>query len=160
LIRDVQIDNSTDWKSKHLRTIETGYKKAANFEHCFSALHAIYSKNHRLLIELNMDLLAFIAGELGIETPTEFSSTYSITTSSSQRLVDIVKACNGAGYLTGTGARDYLDVSLFEKENIRVIWQEFEHPVYNQNSDMFVPMLSSLDYLMSAERKDMAISAV
>lgn len=148
LIRDVMIDDSKRWRDDHLKTIEFNYKKAPNFERCFGKVSKIYNKGHRYLIDLNMDLLRFAAAELNIGTPVAFASSYHVASQATQRLVDLVKSVEGAVYLTGLGSRDYLDESLFQKEKIRVAWQDYSYPVYPQLHGEFIPMLSSLDYLM------------
>ena len=92
--------------------------------------------------------MKFIADELQIDTPVVLSSQYNVNSSSTQRLVDLVKSTNGTTYLTGYGSKNYLDETLFNKENIVVDWHDFEHPVYNQLHGEFIPGLSSLDFLM------------
>lgn len=151
LIRDSRIDNSTSWRDDHLKTIKFNYKKAPNFEHCLAKIEGIYNKRHSLLMDLNMELLHFVAGELGIKVPVVFASDYNIKSASSQRLVDLVKSVNGSTYLTGAGSKGYLDEDIFFKEGIKVVWQEYTQPVYKQLHGEFVPMLSSLDYLMMME---------
>ncbi len=153
LFRDVNIDNDTNWRDKHLKTIELNYKKAPNFELCFEKIREIYDKQHLFLIDLNMELLHFVAVELRITTHFVFASDYKITSTSTQRLIDLVRAVDGTDYLTGLGSKDYLDESLFKKENIIVLWQEFQHPIYSQLHGEFVPMLSCLDYLMIETNK-------
>ena len=148
LFRDVKIDNDTNWRDKHLKTIELNYKKTPNFELCFDKIREIYDKQHLFLIDLNIDLLHFLADELGITIPSVFASEYKITSTSTQRLIDLVRAVDGTDYLTGLGSKDYIDESLFKEENIRVVWQEFQHPIYRQLHGEFIPKLSSLDYLM------------
>lgn len=148
LLRDVKIDNETNWRDKHLKTIELNYKRAPNFSRCYEKFKEIYSLNHLFLIDLNMELLRFIAAELGITTPLKFASGFNVKSTSSQRLIDLVKSVGGDQYMTGSGSRDYLDESLFEKEGIKVLWQQFDHPVYNQLHGEFISMLSSLDFLM------------
>lgn len=147
-IRDVRIDNSTTWYLDHLKTIEHNYKKAPNFASCFGKMEEAYYKKHSFLIDLNLDLLQFVGKEMGITTPTVLASGYNVGSASTQRLVGLVKAVGGSTYLTGTGSRDYLDEALFNKEDIKVIWQEYESPVYRQLHGEFIPMLSSLDFLM------------
>lgn len=148
LIRDVKIDNTIPWRDKHLRTLEMHYGKAPNFHYCFKSLQEIYAHEHISLIDLNMDLLRFLGAAFTIGTPVVFSSDYATPTNSSQKLVDLVKRAGGSYYLTGLGAKEYLDEGLFEQEQIKVIWQKFQHPVYPQLHGDFVPMLSSIDYLM------------
>ena len=43
---------------------------------------------------------------------------------SSERLLILCKEAGATTYLAGQGGRDYLDVSLFEKEGIQVIFQD------------------------------------
>jgi hypothetical protein len=148
LIKDVRINNDLSWRREHLRCIKINYGKAPNFERFFSKISQIYAKDHSFLIDLNMDLLNFIAGELGVKTPMTNASYYKVKSTSSQRLVDLVKAVEGTVYLTGKGSSDYLDVDLFSKENIDVKLQGYEVPVYDQLYGDFVAGLSSLDYLM------------
>ena len=147
-IKEVKIDNQSDWVRKHLNTIKIAYEGASSFDKIYSKIKEIYKKNHSFLIDLNMDLLRFVASELRINTPIALASDFSIQSSSTQRLVDLVKSVHGSIYITGLGSKNYLDESLFKKESVKVLWHEFEHPVYHQFHGEFIPMLSSLDYLM------------
>jgi len=72
--------------------------------------------------------------------------------------VDLVQSVGGKEYLTGTGARDYLEEELFKKVGIGVHWQEFEHPVYKQLHGSFEKMLSVLDFLMMRDSDNSAIA--
>ena len=78
LIRDVKIDNGTNWRYKHLKTIESNYSKAPNFEDCFKRIKEIYDKKHLFLIDLNMDILQWVDIELRITTPYVFASAYDV----------------------------------------------------------------------------------
>lgn len=149
-IREVEIDNQSDWRHRHLNTVQSSYSKAPNFQRVYRELEGIYLREHEYLIDLNMDLLHFAASALCIETPIVFASDYKVSSSSSQRLSDLVKAVGGTVYLTGTGSEDYLDETPFSGSRIKVIWQKFEHPIYSQLHGVFEPMLSVLDYLMMA----------
>ena len=148
LFRDVKIDNDTHWRNKHLKTIEINYKKAPNFELYFEKIQNIYNKQYLFLIDLNIELLHFLSDKLGITTPYIFASDNKITSTSTQRLVDLVKVVDGTDYLTGLGSKDYLDESHLKKKKIKVIWHDFHHPIYSQLHGEFIPMLSSFDYLM------------
>ena len=148
LIKETKIDDKAAWRRKHLRAIELSYRKAPNFFSLFEKIKDIYAKNYSFLIDLNMELLNFIAGEFGITTPVIFSSELNVKTTGTQRLVDLVKMVSGSIYLTGSGSKDYLEEPIFNNENLKVAWQEYEHPVYKQLNGKFIPMLSSLDFLM------------
>ena len=149
LIRDVKIDNQISWRSKHLNTIEANYKKAPYFEYYITKLRNVYDKKHTFLIDLNMSLLHLFAQEFGIITTNVFASDKYIKSTSTQRLVDLVKSVDGTAYFTGIGSKKYIDNSLFIKENIEIIWQEFNHLVYPQLHGDFIPNLSCLDFVMN-----------
>ena len=153
LICETMINESTDWRNKHIKTIEGNYKKSPNFERVFEKLRDIYAKKQTLLIELNMDLLQCFAEEFGITTPFVFASEYQIKSNSTQRLIELIKAVNGTTYLSGTGARDYMDNELFRKSGIELIFQEYTPPVYPQLHGDFVAGLSCLDFAMNCTSK-------
>ena len=54
--------------------------------------------------------------EILLDYPTELKST--------ERLVDICKHYGATEYVSGQGAREYLDLDLFNKNNIKVTFQE------------------------------------
>lgn len=148
-INAAQIYYDKDWRDKHLKTISHFYKKTPFFEEVFPEIKKIYSKNHLLLIDLNMELLRFFLEFFDIQMETVLSSDLNISSQKSQLILDIVLATGGTHYLSGTGAKDYLEESLFDRTGIDLIWQEFNHPVYPQLHGNFVPHLSCLDFVMN-----------
>ena len=76
------------------------------------------------LANTNIDIIKKIKNLLKIDTkivldyPTEFRST--------ERLVDICKKNNATTYLSGISGKKYLDIDLFKKEKIEVIFQKEE----------------------------------
>lgn len=68
-ICDVIIDNSQNWRRKHLRSLEVNYRYAPYFEFYFSSLGEIIgSDQYQSLSELNLDLIKFISGSLRLTT--------------------------------------------------------------------------------------------
>jgi hypothetical protein len=59
--------------------------------------------------------------------------------------------------LTGSAARTYLDVALFERNGIAVEWQDFAHPVYPQLHGAFVPYLSAVDLILNCGEQSRAV---
>ncbi|MBI4051257.1 MAG: WbqC family protein, partial [Elusimicrobia bacterium] len=64
-----------------------------------------------------------------------------------ERLVNLCKKVGARTYLAGAGGRDYMDLKLFDKAGIQVIFQEYRHPVYPQFGGTFVPNLSAVDFI-------------
>ncbi len=147
-IREVKIDNQEDWRRKHLNIIQSAYGKAPNFDAVYNSIKEILFREHRLLIDLNTDLLKYCAGVLQINTPFCFSSEFQEPSKGTENLIRLVKAVKGDTYLTGLGSKDYLDEKEFNKQGIKVIWQDFNHPVYLQLHGTFDKMLSIIDFLM------------
>jgi len=148
-INQVQIDNSRNWRHKHLATLEHAYRAAPGFHVVYPKLKEIYQRPYRLLVDFNMALLEMAAELLGIHTPIVLASRYGLQSRKTHKLVELVERHHGTHYLTGTGARSYLDEQLFHRCGITVTWQNFEHPVYPQLHGPFVPNLSVIDYLMN-----------
>ncbi len=148
-IADVEIDNDTPWVRKHLGTLRAAYGKTAYFDAHFEAITAIYEKNHRHLIDLNMDFIGYLCSVFGVAPEVRMSSTLGTSATSTQRLVEIVTAVGGTKYLSGLGARDYLEEDAFRDAGLGVQWQAFEHPVYAQQFGAFEPGLSAIDALFN-----------
>jgi len=102
-----------------------------------------------MLVDLNMELINFLKKAFGIDVKIVFSSDLELTSKSTERLVEIVEAVGGDVYLSGAKGRDYLDISLFEKKDIRVEFQDFKHPVYRQQYKGFEPNMAAIDALFN-----------
>lgn len=148
LVKDVEISNHHNWKEKMLNAVHAAYREAPQYDFVYHEIKEILSKNHTYLIELNIELLKYCARILDIRTPFELSSTFNETSHETKRLVRLVKKAGGDVYLTGLGAKDYLDEKAFIKEDVQVRWQTFIHPVYPQLHGDFKRMLSVIDFLM------------
>ena len=109
----------------------------------------IYKRTYEKLVDLNMELIRFLLKAFDIDVEIVFSSDLGFTSKSTQRLVEIVEALGGDVYLSGPKGRDYLDVSLFERRGIKVIFQDFKHPVYKQQYEGFVPNMAAIDALFN-----------
>ncbi|GAI81614.1 unnamed protein product, partial [marine sediment metagenome] len=54
-------------------------------------------------------------------------------------LVSIVKELDGNVYLSGAGARNYLDESVFKKEKIEILYYQYGSFIYPQLWGKFIP---------------------
>ncbi len=148
-LNEVKIDNSLKWIEKHKKTIEINYSKAAFFYLYWKELEDIYDTKFDLLIDLNIKIINFILKNLHINTKIIFSSELKISSSSSDRILDICKKLNCDTYLSGIFGTEYLNIKDFEKNNIIVNFQNFQHPVYKQVYEPFLPNMASIDLLFN-----------
>ena len=96
-------------------------------------------------------MIKFILQKLGIHTKLHISSELldNLGQGGTNVNLNICKKLNADVYLSGVLGKDYLDVSEFEKENIKVKFQDFKHPVYKQLYEPFIPNMSSIDLLFN-----------
>lgn len=103
------------------------------------------------LIELLLD--AKIFGDIDypvIGISSELALKNDIKTVKTDRIIDDVKYLECDAYFTGIGGKGYLDIELFNKNNIKLIWQKFEPFVYKQMySKQFIFGMSILDALVN-----------
>ena len=62
---------------------------------------------------------------------------------------EVLRKVGATRYLSGLGARGYMQPDLFEAAGIEIEWQHFVHPVYPQPFGEFIPYLSILDTLLN-----------
>ncbi|HBE88679.1 MAG TPA: hypothetical protein DDW67_06020 [Elusimicrobia bacterium] len=148
-ILDIPLDNSRPWAADHLNAIKMNYARAAHFNTYLPALEALYGARYERLGELALATINFLRKGFGIAAPMRLSSEFGLKTASTARLVDICRAAGSDEYLSGAGARNYLDESLFAAAGIKVSWQKFEVRSYAQAFPGFTPDLSALDLLLN-----------
>lgn len=86
--------------------------------------------NSESLLEINMRSIQWARKRLNIETPIVFASELSATGSKSLLLLEICKELDASKYISGPSGRDYLDLDLFQDQNISVDFHEAKVPNY------------------------------
>ncbi|MBO0529858.1 hypothetical protein EXQ38_07935 [Clostridium botulinum] len=64
-IKDIEINNTIDWRKKHWRAIYTSYKKAPYFSKYADFFEELYKKEWYYLVELNEYMLKFFFRSIG-----------------------------------------------------------------------------------------------
>jgi len=149
-INEVQINNTIRWNKKHLQALITNYNRAPYFKAYSSIFEDIFSKEWDFISELNIHLIERLKDALQLpEKKTIISSQLNLRDEPTDRLIDICKALGANTYLAGQGAAGYMDIALFEKNGLKVIMQDFTHPVYPQLFEEFQSHLSIVDLLFN-----------
>ncbi|MCL5877791.1 MAG: WbqC family protein [Candidatus Bathyarchaeota archaeon] len=149
LINEVKIANKGEpnWGRKHWLTLKHGYCKAPFWDRYSEFFEETYEQEWDLLIDLNMHLIKRLMGYLKIDTPLILSSSLNVDGKKSELIVAQCKKVGADVQLAGKGCQDYIDRHLFEREGIKLVFQNFSHPVYPQTREGFVANLSVVDYL-------------
>ncbi len=158
-ILEKEIDHSRRWGRAHFATLRHAYRDAP-YLHLYAAeLRSIFEHPWRRLVDLNGALLQFLRDAFAIRTPLVRSSELFVSGAKSQLVLSICKAVGATTFLGGLGgSRAYIDTAEFEREGIRVAWQQFRHPVYRQcGAAPFLPGLTSLDLLFNCGPRSAAL---
>lgn len=149
-IKDAIIDNNL-WKKKVCKSIYSDYKKSPFFSDTFNLLEDILYAEISSLAAFNLNAIYKIMKYISASTEhIVLASDYAVTSSSTQRLIELTQAVKGDTYMCGRGAREYQDDTMFEKYGIALRYQNFQHPVYPQiSSREFVAGLSIFDALFN-----------
>jgi hypothetical protein len=113
-MRYVQTVNDSVWRKKIVKQLY--YRFGVDFSDIYEGSS---------LIDMNMHSIEWGRKMLNISTPILFSSSLNITTTRTQRIIDICKAVGADEYLSGRGSIDekhgsYLDKSLFTDMKLTV----------------------------------------
>lgn len=153
LISEVTIDDHITWRKNHWKSILFCYSKAPYFSDYSHFFEDLYQKEWEYLSELNIYIVRNITEILGLEIEFIRSSELNIDETSTERLISIVKGVGGNTYLSGTYARGYQDESSFKENGIKLVYQDFQHPIYNQLFGEFIPNMSVIDLLFNEGKK-------
>jgi len=157
VISDVCVDNSQDWRRRHWRALCVNYAKAPYFKQYSGFFEETYKREWVKLVDLNIHIIRYILEALGIDTPIYFESNLGIKTTNTARIIEICKILKADSYLSGAGGRAYLDEALFGENGIRLIYQDFKHPEYEQRRKPFTPFMSIVDLLFNHGEDSLSI---
>ena len=160
-INQVRIDNESTWAGDHLKSLKCWYGKASFFEKYIGFFEETYCHDWNKLIDLNMAILNFLFNELNISTKIILESDIGTSLQSTERIIEICRKINADTYLTGIGGKNYLDEKRFEIEGIKLVYQEYRHPTYQQQfmdeQHAFLPNMSIIDLLFNEGEKSSTI---
>jgi hypothetical protein len=154
-INETLIDNSDNWKRKHLKSIEVNYRKAPYFDKYFPKLEKIYAKDFEKLIDLNSEIIKFVLDELRVKTKLVYSSEIKARSGRDEKIIDICKGVGADELYDAAGAEEILDKTKYDE--IKLVFQDYKHPVYNQLHGDFVPYMSVIDLLFNEGEKSLEI---
>lgn len=148
------VDFHESWTSI-LATLNQAYLRAKYFREVYPFLTDFLSGNYVLLAQFNQAFIENTARLLGYSDIqfVKSSGKKELLQSNSTQTDYIIETCKAFGvnrYLSGVGCLDFLEIEKFKINNIEIIFQKFQHPLYNQISAAeFIPGLSILDVLFN-----------
>ncbi|MBW1613246.1 MAG: WbqC family protein [Deltaproteobacteria bacterium] len=158
LINEVMINNKAHWQHKQRQAILSNYKKARYYNQLKEFFEDIFSSSWQFISELNIEVVKRLVRILGIDTPLYVASELGESPQDpDERLIAITKRFGADSYLAGMGGRAYMDLDKYNKGGVKVIFQNFTHPVYNQLFGDFEPFMSVIDLIFNHGDKSLMI---
>ena len=139
------------WRASHIDALRSTYAAAPAFAAVWPGImESILEAEGDDLAEVNIGLVTFLAGQLGLRCQFRRSSELQLLSASDDRLVEITtQVAPGGTYLSGRGGAKYQDPAKFLRAGLGFAYMNYSPPAYLQlaqpgQSD-FVPGLSVLD---------------
>ncbi len=148
-IDQVQINNDQNWRRAHLDLLRHCYGSAPYFNEMMSLVEGVYHQPWDLLDDLAQATLLTVCKYFDLFDSKKFFQIkdLNIPGASSERVLKTALSLKADSYITGHGASQYLDHSLFEKKSIQVEYMEYKKTSYPQLYGEFTPFVSILDLI-------------
>lgn len=146
-IKDVQVQPGDVWKNQHLSLLKQAYHDAPYKEVMIEMIEELFNQDDTNLASISRKSTKILSSFFEIDNTCQFidSEDLEIEGSGSQRVHDIVVKLGGDEYITGHGAKNYLDHDLFEESGIEVKYMNYELLEYPQLHGEFTPFCTALD---------------
>jgi hypothetical protein len=148
--RDLPIA-SADWRVKHRDFIRANYRRHPCAAEILPAVETYFATEHSSLFEAVLESMRLCFRLLGTQAKILLQSEmdYDRSLHRGDLVLALARSAGADVYLSGTGARAYLDEAAFGR-GLSLRYDDFVHPVYPQkNASAFVPGLSCLDLLFN-----------
>tara|TARA_B100000767_G_scaffold275531_1_gene313054 strand:- start:20125 stop:20850 length:726 start_codon:yes stop_codon:yes gene_type:complete len=149
------ISKDFKWRNKQIKSIRQFYSKSDFFKENIDFIeNLIISKSNFMLSDFNENIISKISERIGIQTKFKKSSSLkSKQGTKDNRLVQICSELNAEFYISPKGSFEYIEKNnkygAFLNSNINLVYNDYNHPIYNQIGDNFISHLSIIDLLFN-----------
>lgn len=151
-LREIELNQNIDWQKRQTDFLKGTYGRTPYFKEVWELIEPIFSKQYRTLVEVNYDTICLIKDLLEIPTKLVWQSQldYPRDAHKNDLILNLCKSVSADIYLSGIGAQKYMDLDSFTQNGIKVEFQKFTMPEYEQKyAKEFCTGLSMLDVLLN-----------
>ncbi len=156
-IAEVALEPGDEWRKNHLALLADSYRGTPFVDEMLALAGDLYARPHTSLADLTIDSIELVLRyfEFARERPLAVvrASALGVRGATSDRVAAIVTKLGGTRYVTGHGARGYLDHELFESRGIQVEYLDYQKTPYRQLHGPFTPYVSVLDLIANEGRR-------
>ena len=145
----VQVDDT--WKKQHRECIHQWYHDSPHYARASDVLDDLYDTPAKNIFEVNLRAIKIILDLMGSgdQKKIVMASSLSVSSSSTQRLADLVREVNGTKYLCGSGSDGYFESAVFAKAGLELEYQLFvERERPQLKTDLFIKGMSIIDSIL------------
>lgn len=152
-IKDIKINNESDWKKKILSQLITYKKVAPNYYKVINLLNEVFEKEYTSIVQLNKALLEKICLYLGFPKALPVFSEMKFEIDDAKMPDEwALNICKKLGdditYINPIGGLDFFDKQKYIDNAIQIYFQKMRLEPYNQKRNVFEAGLSVIDVMM------------
>ena len=139
------------WRLQHWNYIREAYQHSRYYQTLSPDFKELYLGSEEInLSKINLSFIKLINLLLNINTPLHWSMDFGEPSEKTERLVHICQCLNATAYLSGSAAKEYLNVDLFLDKGIEVLWADYSgFKEYSQLHPPFEHGVSVIDLLFN-----------
>ncbi|MDC0261264.1 WbqC family protein [Synechococcus sp. AH-551-N17] len=147
LIDETCFGSKDTWQKSHMSLLSRSFQKSPFKADALNMVEQVYSSKYETIGSLSrLSMIALCAYYRLLEGKEVLDiRSLGVTGSGTNRVLDVVQKVGGTAYITGHGARNYLDHLAFENAGIEVRYMDYSFDSYPQPWGTFTPYVTGLD---------------
>lgn len=151
-IKDMSIDNTSDWRGKILSQLEIYKKRAPFYDDVLALIKEVLNTETSSIVHLNKTALEKVCNYLSIDRKFKVFSEMNLEIESPQApdewALNICKALDVKSYVNAAGGESFFDQKKYTNNNIQLCFINQPIEKYKQFGHEFEPGLSIIDVMM------------
>ncbi|MDP4132474.1 MAG: WbqC family protein [Bacillota bacterium] len=152
MFKEIKLNEQVDWQARQLNFLKDAYHKSPYWEEVFNLIEPLFLRKFEYLMDVNLLGLKTMLEAMEIHTPLVMQSEllYDRESKKNDLVLELCKAIGADIYLSGNGAKKYMELTPFREVGIAVQFQTYTAPAYSQRySPESITGLSILDVLLN-----------
>ena len=150
IIKTLELPPEKKWRVDMLNQLHAAYSESNYYEEIHNDFEKLIMFDCRYFYQFTINIIYFFMKALNIKKTCyidlDFNKEFG---ESNNRLINLCNEVKASTYLSGVGAKSYIDEDIFLENKIEVVYQKYLPPQYKQLSDEFIPGLSIIDALFN-----------
>ena len=160
LIKDILIFEPGSWEKSAFSAFFASCGKAPFWKEHAPFLEATFTPGRwAKLVDLNLAVIEYVCRYLELPLNATRSSEMGVESKGSQLVLDLCLKAGADSYLSGAHGRDYLDEAAFAAAGVKLVYQDYAPPVYDQHDGPYIGPLTVFDLLLNRGRDARALIA-